>query len=213
VTQPPALQDFKHRYVRADEPEGAPTLLLLHGTGGNETDLLPLGRELSPRAALLSPRGRVLEGAMPRFFKRLAEGVFDLEDLTLRTHELGAWLTVALAHYELDPKRVIAVGYSNGANIAAAMLVLGAARFAGAVLLRPMVPLEPESPPDLSGLAVLIASGRYDPAVSVDHPERLKSLLEGCGASVTLTWQEGGHALEPAEIAQAGVWLKQHGWS
>src|ERR671920_1283811 len=141
---------FVHRFDPAKEP-GAPTLLLLHGTGGDENDLLPLGRMLDERAALLSPRGKVLENGMPRFFRRLAMGVFDQEDLVNRTHELAEFVTASASEYGFDPGRVFAVGFSNGANIAASLLLLHPSLLAGAVLLRPMVPFEPDTPPGLSG--------------------------------------------------------------
>src|SRR5215207_5564250 len=139
---------FVHQFVPA-QADGAPTLLLLHGTGGNEHDLLDLGRALYPRAALLSPRGQVRENGMPRFFRRLAEGVFDLDDLRRRTADLAAFIAAASAAYGFDPRRVIAVGYSNGANIAASLLLLYPAALAGAVLFHAMVPLVPEELPSL----------------------------------------------------------------
>src|SRR5687767_12070839 len=150
----PALS-FVHQFLPA-KAEGAPTLLLLHGTGGDEHDLLDLGRALNPRAALLSPRGQVLENGMPRFFRRLAEGVFDLDDLRQRTHNLAAFVAHASEAYQFDPQRVIAVGYSNGANIAASALLLHPQVLAGAVLFHAMVPLVPKELPDLRGVPVFM---------------------------------------------------------
>jgi predicted esterase len=194
---------FAHSFVPAQEPDSSFTLLLLHGTGGNERDLLPLGRSLAPGAALLSPRGKVLENGMPRFFRRFAEGVFDLEDLKFRTYELADFVEAASTVYSFDPSKVIAVGYSNGANIAASMLLLRPRLLAGAVLFRPMVPLVPEAPPDLSGIPIFISAGRFDPIVSQEQTERLVTLLQGCGADVTLRWQNGGHALSAQEVREA----------
>jgi phospholipase/carboxylesterase/glyoxalase family protein len=143
VEERPVSLEFVHRFIPARERERGLTLLLLHGTGGDETDLLPLGEALAPGAALLSPRGKVRENGMPRFFRRVSEGVFDLEDLRFRTHELADFVAEAAAAYGFDPTRVVAVGYSNGANIAASIVLLRPQTFAGAILFRPMVPLVP----------------------------------------------------------------------
>src|SRR5882762_5959864 len=157
-----AVEDFVHRFEPGTLPR-APALLLLHGTGGNEADLLPLGRILVPGAALLSPRGKVLEHGMPRFFRRFAEGVFDVDDLKRRTHELADWVTVATVAHSLAGRPLMAVGFSNGANIAASLLLLRPEVLAGAVLLRATLPFEPEVPPALAGRPVFIAAGRADP--------------------------------------------------
>src|SRR5437764_8010712 len=156
--------DFVHEFVRGTSDR---TLVLLHGTGGNERDLLPLGKELDPSASLLSPRGKVLENGMPRFFRRLSEGVFDLEDLKKRTHELADFVISAAKHYKIDNKNIVAVGYSNGANIAASMLLLCPETLAAAILFRAMVPLIPESQPDLSSVRVWLGAGSIDPIVPV----------------------------------------------
>lgn len=198
---------FQHRHVPAQGPGPAPTLLLLHGTGGNEDDLLPLGPMLAPGAALLSPRGQVLEHGMPRFFRRLAEGVFDLDDLRRRTHDLAEFVAAAAAAYGFDAGRVVAAGYSNGANIAASLLLLRPGVLSAAVLLRPMVPLVPETLPDLSGLPVFLAAGQQDPIVPMHQTEALAALLEGAGARVTRHWVPGGHALTRDELRVAGEWL------
>jgi predicted esterase len=161
------------------------TLLLLHGTGGNENALLDLGNMLLPGAALLSPRGKVLERGMPRFFRRLAEGVFDQEDLALRTDELVAFLKDAVNEYQLDPARIVAVGYSNGANIAASVLLRHPRALAGAVLFHPMVPFEPKEPPALAGTKVFMSAGRFDPMVPRELTERLAELLVNCGAGAS----------------------------
>jgi phospholipase/carboxylesterase/glyoxalase family protein len=200
---------FIHRFVAAERPD-APTLLLLHGTGGDEDDLLPLGRALLPGAALLSPRGKVLERGMPRFFSRLAEGVFDLEDLQLRTHELADWIDAAAAEHRFDPARVIAVGYSNGANIAASLLLLRPGTLAGAVLFHSMLPLEPHEQPNLPGVPVFLTGGRADQMIDPAGTERLAELLRAAGADVTLHWEPGGHTLTGAEVEAARRWLAGH---
>jgi predicted esterase len=200
---------FVHSFVPSQESDSSFTLLLLHGTGGNERDLLPLGRSLAPGAALLSPRGKILENGMPRFFRRFAEGVFDLEDLKLRTHEVADFVEAASTVYRFDPSKVIAVGYSNGANIAASMVLLRPRLLAGAVLFRPMVPLIPETPPTLSGIAVFVSAGRFDPIVPQEQTERLVTLFQDCGADVTLRWQNEGHALVAQEFNEAKEWLSE----
>jgi predicted esterase len=197
---------FVHRFVPS--PSGSPlTLLLLHGTGGNENDLLHLGRELSPGAALLSPRGRVLENGMPRFFRRLAEGVFDIQDLTDQTHALARFVEGASKAYGFRPDRVVAVGYSNGANIAGSALILHPESLAGAVLFRPMVPFMPESPPRLSRKPILILAGARDDLVPQRETERLASLLKRAGADVTLSWAIATHAIAGDEVTAGKAWL------
>jgi predicted esterase/catechol 2,3-dioxygenase-like lactoylglutathione lyase family enzyme len=201
------LDDFAHRFVPAEGGDTT-TFLLLHGTGGDEDDLLPLGRALSPTAALLSPRGKVLENGMPRFFRRLAEGVFDEEDLKNRTDELAGFVRAAVNKYGLDPHHTYAVGFSNGANIAASLLLAYPDLLAGAVLLRAMVPFEPETPPDLSGVHVYLAAGRQDQMVPPENTEKLAQLLRNSGADVTLDWQPGGHGIGPVEVEAARRWFE-----
>jgi glyoxalase family protein len=200
---------FVHQFVPA-QADAAPTLLLLHGTGGDEHDLLDLGRKLYPQAALLSPRGQVLENGMPRFFRRLAEGVFDLDDLRRRTHDLAAFVAAASAAYHFDPQRVIAVGYSNGANIAASMLLLHPEVLVGAVLFHAMVPFVPEQLPDLRGVPVFMGAGRTDSMIAPQQTERLAQLLQQAGAAVEMHWQPGGHALNQAEVRAATEWMGKH---
>src|SRR5881275_2857001 len=154
--------DFIHEFVPGASDR---TLLLLHGTGGNEHDLIPLGRELDPNASLLSPRGKILENGMPRFFRRLAEGVFDLEDLKNRTDELADFVVAAAQHYGFAADKVVAAGYSNGANIAASMLLLRPEILSAAILFRAMVPLIPERQPNLSRVRVWIGAGTDDPII------------------------------------------------
>jgi phospholipase/carboxylesterase len=199
---------FVHRWVPGDAGSSQPTLLLLHGTGGNESDLLSLGPILLPGANVLSPRGNVSENGAPRFFRRLAEGVFDIEDLIARTHELADFVGEAATQYGFDAGNVIAVGYSNGANIASSMMLLRPGVLAGGILLRSMVPLEPDSPPDLTGTPVYLGAGRMDPIVPVANVTRLAELLEGYGASVTLTWQPTGHGLTREDVQSAREWLE-----
>jgi predicted esterase len=198
--------------VPADpERSDAPTLLLLHGTGGTEEDLLPVGSMLAPGAALLSPRGKVLEGRMPRFFRRLAEGVFDVEDLVARTHELAGFVERATAAYSLDPTRITALGFSNGANIGASLLLLHPHLLRGAALLRPMVPLEPSPLPNLEGTPVLLAAGQNDPLIAPEETERLAALLRRAGADVSVAWSPGGHGLVPGDIETARGWFAEKG--
>ncbi len=196
-----------HRFVPAPTPQDAPTLLLLHGTGGDENDLLPLGQQLLPTANLLSPRGRVLERGMPRFFRRLAEGVFDQEDLRLRTGELAEFIGAAAKVYGFDANRVIAVGYSNGANIAASLLLTEPNRLAGAALLHPMVPFVPDTLPGLSVKPIFIGAGRNDPMVPAANTEQLAGLFREAGAEVELLWHSGGHSLTAQEVQAAQAWL------
>lgn len=181
--------NFIHEILPGRDQRQPLTLLLLHGTGGNERDLLPLGQRLAPDATLLSPRGKVLERGMPRFFRRLSEGVFDIPDLKARTEELAHFVGRAADVYSLDRGRIFAVGYSNGANIAACMLLLRPEVLAGAILLHAMVPLMPETAPDLSGTPVFLTAGRMDPLVPAEETEQLAAMLREYGAEVELHWE------------------------
>src|SRR5881396_2668213 len=196
--------DFIHEFVPGSSSR---TLLLLHGTGGNERDLIRLGRELDPNAALLSPRGKILEHGMPRFFRRLAEGVFDLDDLKLRTNELADFVTAAAKHYNLAADQIVAVGYSNGANIAAAMLLLRPEILRAAILFRAMVPLVPEKLPDLSSVRVWIGAGDQDPIIPASEAQRLVELLRRAGAHVTIRFANAGHGLTNDDLEAARHWL------
>jgi phospholipase/carboxylesterase len=198
--------DFIHEFVPGNSNR---TLLLLHGTGGNERDLLPLGRELDPSASLLSPRGKILENGMPRFFRRLVEGVFDLEDLKTRTNELADFVAAAVRHYKLAPNDIVAVGYSNGANIAASMLLLRPEILHGAILFRAMVPLVPEKMPELSSVHVWIGAGDQDPIIPPSEAHRLAELLRQASAEVTIRFFHAGHGLTNSEIETAGQWLRE----
>ena len=196
--------DFIHQYVPGSSDR---TLLLLRGTGGNEHDLLPLGRELDPAAALLSPRGQVLENGHPRFFRRLAEGVFDLEDLKRRTDELADFILAAAQAYHFDLTKLIAVGYSNGANIAASILLRRPGLLRAAVLLRAMVPFEPEELPNLNGVRIWIGGGKQDTIIPRENTERLANILSAAGADVSAHFFEAGHALTSIELVLVKRWL------
>jgi phospholipase/carboxylesterase len=201
---------FMHRYIPplGKDDNSALTLLLLHGTGGNEDDLLPLGRELDPHAGLLSPRGKILEAdRIPRFFRRLAEGIFDIEDLKFRTFELARFVENASKIYKFDLNKIIAVGYSNGANIAASMLLLKPQTLSGAVLFRAMVPLVPDSLGDLSEKRILLSSGLRDPIATRQEAERLYGLFKQARAIIDLQWQNSGHDLTEDDIHVAKQWL------
>jgi phospholipase/carboxylesterase len=196
---------FIHRFEKGGDG-GARPLLLLHGTGGDENDLIPLGRMIAPDAPLLSPRGKVLEHGMPRFFRRLAEGVFDEDDVRRRADELADFVAAACARYEISAP--IALGYSNGANIAAALLLLRPEALTGAILLRATLPLRQTTPVDLAGKPVLIASGAHDPMMSAEGAARLADLLRQYGASVEHRTLPSGHELSQADVALAKQWLK-----
>ena len=196
--------DFLHEFVPGNSKR---TLLLLHGTGGNERDLIPLGRELDPDASLLSPRGKILENRMPRFFRRLAEGVFDLEDLKTRTNELADFIAAAAQHYGFAADNVVAVGYSNGANIAASMVLLRPEILHAAILFRAMVPLVPGNLPDLSSVRVWIGAGDQDPIIPASEAQRLVELLRRADADVTIRFFNAGHGLTNSEMEIAREWL------
>jgi len=202
----PPDSDYIHRFAPPATP-GGPVILALHGTGGDENDLLPLVKMIDPDAGILSPRGNVLEQGMPRFFRRIAEGVFDLEDLRRRTAQLGAFLEDAAARYGFEASRLYALGYSNGANIAASLLLSTPGALAGAMLLRAMVPFEPDALPDLTGVPVLISAGREDSMIPQAQTKRLADLLSEAGADVTLSWIEAGHGLVRREIDEAARWF------
>lgn len=201
------LLGFAYRF---DAPAGASvrTLLLLHGTGGDENDLLELGQAVAPGMALLSPRGKVLENGMPRFFRRLAEGVFDEADLLARTDELAEFIERACTRHGRDPRHVVALGFSNGANIAASLLLKRPDVLEAAVLMRAMVPFEPAKVRKVEGTAVLMLSGLNDPIVSRRQAERLADLLRARGADVTLQWSSGGHGIAQEDLVGAREWME-----
>jgi phospholipase/carboxylesterase len=193
---------FIHRY----EPGDAPPLLLLHGTGGDENDLVPLGHLVAPGKALISPRGKVLEGGMPRFFRRLAMGVFDEEDVIRRAHELADFVGEARVAYGFQAP--VALGLSNGANIAAAMLLLRPEVLAGAALLRPMLPLREPAPAKLEGKPVLILAGAMDPIADAAQASGLTALFKKAGAAVHSETVPAGHGLSQADVTFAKAWLR-----
>jgi phospholipase/carboxylesterase len=199
--------ELVHRFVTGEGRAASTTLLLLHGTGGDENDLLPLGASLLPGAAILSPRGAVRERGMPRFFARLSEGVFDLEDLAARTEQLIRFVNGAIVKYSIDAHRIVAVGFSNGANIAASVLLTEAGILQGAVLIRAMVPFEPARPVALGGTPVLLLSGQWDPIATPEQARRLEQLLANAGAAPTLTFFDAGHELTRGDIAAAASFL------
>jgi predicted esterase len=204
--KPPNDLGFVHVFVPAEKPN-SPTLLLLHGTGGDERDLLGLGRELWPGAALLSVRGKVLENGMPRFFRRFAEGVFDVDDLKARTNELAEFIDVAAEHYRFSKRHLVAVGYSNGANIAASLMFLHPHYLAAGVLFRAQVPFTPDLVRNFSELSVFLAGGMRDSIVPREQTEQLAAILESGQADVSLFWHRGGHELGNDDIEVAKTWL------
>ncbi len=198
---------FIHRFVPAEDSSSSETLVVLHGTGGDENDLIGVGQAIAPGAAIVSPRGNVLEKGAPRFFKRLAEGVFDPKEVRSRAEELARFIRGAVVTYRLDPTRVFALGYSNGANIASTVMLVEPGILQGAVLFRPMLVYEPSEKSDLAGSAVFISAGRIDSIVPVASVERLAELFESAHAEVTLKWQLAGHNLVPSEVREAAEWL------
>lgn len=211
----PALASHLHRFEARGHDAAVPTLFLLHGTGADERDLLPLGLTLAPKANRLSVRGNVLEAGKPRFFRRLAEGVFDLADLATRTDQLAAWYDAARAAYRIDPKTAVAVGFSNGANVTASMLLRGVGNLRHAILIRAMVPFEPAEQgvpaADLTGVHILILSGATDPIVPAANRDRLAQLLRERGAEVSHVVMNAGHNLTERDIHEAQTWLRARG--
>jgi phospholipase/carboxylesterase len=204
---------FIHQFIPSNNRKGnSSSLLLLHGTGGNENDLITIAKMLgSPaNASVLSPRGKVLENDMPRFFRRLAEGVFDIEDLKFRTHELADFIENASKFYSFDLERVIAVGYSNGANIASSLLLLRPEILSAAILFRPMVPFIPDTLPNLISKNILICAGEWDPIVPRQNTEKLLDIFKEAHANVSIFWQKSGHELGQEEILTAKEWLSHH---
>jgi phospholipase/carboxylesterase len=198
---------FIHRFVPAQHPASGETLVVLHGTGGNENDLVGIGQTVAPGAAILSPRGKVTENGAQRFFTRLAEGVFDPKEVRSRAEELTRFIRAAISKYALDPSRIFALGYSNGANIASTVMFIEPHLLQGAILFRPMLVFAPDEPSDLSGSSVLISAGRLDPIVPVSSVDQLVELFRSSHADVALKWQPVGHNLAPSEVREAADWL------
>ena len=199
---------MQHIFKQGTNPD-KPVLLLLHGTGGDENGLLPLAEIVDPEASVLSVRGKVLENGMPRFFKRLAEGVFDEEDLIFRTKELNGFLDEAAKKYGFNRRNIVAIGYSNGANIAASLLFHFADALKGAILHHPMVPRRGISLPNLAGTPVFIAAGTNDPICPQQESIDLQQLLEDANSSVTVKWEDYGHQLTMSEVEAAKQWYQQ----
>lgn len=202
--------DFVHRFVPASDAGSSITLLLLHGTGGNEEEMIPLGRELLPGAALLSVRGKVLENGMPRFFRRFAEGVFDVEDLKRRADELSGFVDAARDQYGLGNHQLVAVGYSNGANIAAGLILRHPHQLPAAVLFRAMVPFKSDQVPDLAGTSILLSAGRRDFIASPENTNELAGIFKAGGAEVSIHWHNGGHELGQDDLRSAKTWLADY---
>jgi predicted esterase len=198
---------FIHRFVPAEDETSAETLVVLHGTGGDENDLIGIGQAIAPGAAILSPRGNVLENGAPRFFKRLAEGVFDPKEVRSRAEELAGFIRDAISRYGLNPERIFALGYSNGANVASTVMFIEPTLLRGTILFRPMLVFEPDERPDLSGTGIFISAGRMDPIIPTKSVERLVELFEASRAEVAVKWQLAGHNLVPSEVREAADWL------
>jgi predicted esterase len=198
---------FIHRFLPPESATLAETLVVLHGTGGDENDLIGIGQMIAPGTAILSPRGNVLENGAPRFFKRVAEGVFDPKEVRSRAAELAGFIRAAVSRYGLNPERIFALGYSNGANVASTVMFLEPELLQGAILFRPMLVFEPDARPDLSDTSVLISAGQMDPIVPAESVERLVGLFEASHVEVTLKWQLAGHNLLPSEVREAADWL------
>lgn len=200
---------MKHIFQKGKD-ETRPTLLLLHGTGGTESDLLPLAKMIDEDASVLSVRGNILENGMPRFFRRLAEGIFDIEDLIFRTHELNDFLDKASQKYQFDRNNIIAIGYSNGANIAASLLFHIQHSLRDAILHHPMVPRRGITLPDLTNKNIFISAGTNDPICPAEESKELYSLLDKANAKVHLHWENYGHQLTRTEVESAQTWYKNN---
>ena len=199
---------FTHRLEPATNP-AAPALLLLHGTGGDENTLLPLGRAIAPGAALLSPRGKVLEHGMASFFRRLEKGVVDQQDLEFCTTELRSFIASASQTYSLVTNRLVTVGVSNGAILAASLVLRHPDTCAGVILLRGMAPFMPEPVPDLRRKPILLLGGLDDPIVQTDEIADLANIFRSADAEVTLHWENAGHTLAQGDVLMAFDWLRQ----
>jgi phospholipase/carboxylesterase len=200
---------MKHFYQKGTDST-KPTLLLLHGTGGNEMDLIPLASKIDEDCSILSIRGNVLENGMPRFFKRLAEGVFDEADLVFRTKELYEFLDEAAKKYDFDRSNIVALGYSNGANIAGSLLFHYQNALRGAMLLHPMVPRRGVEMPDLTNIPVFISAGANDPICPPEETKELHTILESAHADVQVHWENYGHQLTYSELEAARVWYQKN---
>ncbi|NEW07396.1 alpha/beta hydrolase [Paenibacillus sp. SYP-B3998] len=199
---------MKHIFQQGSD-SSAPVLVLFHGTGGTEQDLLPLAQTVAPSSSVLSVRGNVLENGMPRFFRRLAEGIFDEEDLLFRTQELNEFLDQAAEEHGFDRHNLVAIGYSNGANIAGSLLFHYPGALRGAILHHPMVPRRGVQLPDLSAVPIFLGAGENDPICPPQETEELQKLLSDAGAPVVVHWERAGHQLTHSEVGAAAAWYKQ----
>lgn len=204
------LAGYEYRFEPGIQPTG-PLLLLLHGTGGSENDLVPFARMVAPDADILTVRGNVSENGAARYFRRIAEGVFDLEDLRIRTEQLGGFLNAAGKRHAFAMKRVVAIGFSNGANIAASLMLRQPDTLRHGILLRAMVPFQPVTMPDLKGSSALVAAGRADRIIPPENSERLAAMLRDAGGAVELRWQDAGHSLVQEDVSDAREFLR--GWT
>lgn len=200
-----SLTLHQHVYTKGSGPR---TLLLLHGTGGDEHDLIPLARSLDPEASILSPRGNVSENGALRFFRRLAEGVFDLADVERRTRDLATWLNSAIDHYKIDTAGLTAVGYSNGANTIAAMQLLHPSPLTRSILLRAMVTATPPKLPDLSAAHILMLNGERDAIIPLSNAQRLAATFKTAGAHIDHQSLPCGHELIADDLRIAHAWLR-----
>lgn len=199
-----------HHHIYIENDKTQPVFLLLHGTGGTEEDLIPLARTINPQASILSVRGNVSENGMNRFFRRLAMGVFDEEDLESRTKELYQFVNEAAVEYEFDRKNVVALGYSNGANIAASMLYFFNDAYRAALLLHPMVPFHNRDMVELNQLPIFIGAGTNDPICPPDETHGLTNKIEAKNGNVTTFWGNAGHSLTKDEVEHALSWYQQN---
>lgn len=204
-----SLEAFTHEYLPAPRGGDALTFLMLHGTGGDEHALLPLGPALDEGAGMLAPRGKALTGGESSFLQGVVAGALDLDELHARAYELADWVRAAAAAYRFDLHRVVAVGYAGGADMATGLLLLESRLLAGAVLFRPGLPVEPEGRPHLHGVAAFVAAGRADAGVPPERVEGLAYQLRRAGADVTLHWDNAGHELDQREVAAAREWLRR----
>ncbi|HEX7938062.1 MAG TPA: alpha/beta hydrolase [Gemmatimonadaceae bacterium] len=197
--------DYRHE---AGSDASAPVLLLLHGTGGDENDLIPFARLVSPGSAVVSPRGNVSENGAARYFRRIREGVFDLEDLALRTAALLKFLKAAAKAHTFSTDHVVALGFSNGANVAASMMLTEPSTLRHGILIRAMQPFQPATLPDMKKSSALIAAGRSDQMISQPMTEKLAELMRSAGARVELKWQDAGHGMIQADVNDAREYLR-----
>ena len=198
---------FIHRFIPADNPNEKRTLLLLHGTGGDENDLVPLGQTILPGAAILSPRGRISEGGMARFFRRFAEGVFDVPNIHEEANALAEFVSAAAQEYGFDPRNVVAAGFSNGANMAHSLLMLHRDTIQEAVLIRAMMTLPDLTPLSLEGKRIFMSNGKSDPIMPIPEVEALANQFKTAGAEVTQLWLDAGHNLTRTEVDDIRTWL------